>query len=45
MAAGYLILGLKKKLHLRKENGLMKDVFEHQPMKEIIGNIRLSHLT
>jgi amidophosphoribosyltransferase len=42
-SAGMVTVDRKKKLHLRKENGLVKDVFERQHMKELVGNIGLGH--
>jgi amidophosphoribosyltransferase len=42
-AAGMVTMDRKKKLHLRKENGLVKDVFERQHMKELLGNMGLGH--
>lgn len=42
-AAGMVTVDRNQKLHLRKENGLVKDVFERQHMKELLGNIGVGH--
>jgi amidophosphoribosyltransferase len=43
-AAGIVTSDHKGRLHLRKDNGLVKDVFHTQHMIELRGNVGLGHV-
>lgn len=43
-AAGIVTAERTKKLHLRKDNGLVKDVFQTHHMIELRGNLGLGHV-
>lgn len=43
-AAGIVTSDNKGRLHLRKDNGLVKDVFKTQHMMELTGNVGLGHV-
>jgi len=43
-AAGIVTLDSNRRLHLRKDNGLVKDVFQEHHMIDLIGNVGLGHV-
>lgn len=42
-AAG-MVVADQERLHLRKDNGLVKDVFQQHHMEELQGNVGIGHV-
>ncbi|MBS0002280.1 MAG: amidophosphoribosyltransferase, partial [Thioalkalivibrio sp.] len=43
-AAGIVTSDAQGRLHLRKDNGLVRDVFQDQHMRSLVGNMGIGHV-